>query len=62
MSEDSQGPQINSEMPNLIKEQLGLLYKLFQSPQFSNPSCYLAQQGNDLIAALYSIKSNVHYS
>lgn len=37
MSEDSQGPKINSEMPNFTKEQLGHLYKLFQSPQFSNP-------------------------
>ena len=62
MSEDSLGPQINSEMPNFIKEQLDHLYKLFQSPQFSNPSCFLAQQGNYLIAALSSIKSNVHYS
>ena len=60
MSEDSQGPQINSEMPNFTKEQLGHLYKLFQSSQFSNPSCSLAQQGNYLIAALSSIKSNVH--
>lgn len=62
MSEDSQGPQINSEMPNFTKEQLGHMYKLFQSPQFSNPSCFLAQQGNYLIAALSSINSNVHYS
>ncbi|KAG6742683.1 hypothetical protein POTOM_053605 [Populus tomentosa] len=49
MSEDSQGPQINSEMPNFTKEQLGHMYKLFQSPQFSNPSCSLAQQGNKKI-------------
>ena len=62
MSEDSQAPQINSEMSNFTKEQLGHLYKLFQSPQFSNPSCSLAQQGNYLIATLSSIKSNVHYS
>ncbi|RVW79601.1 hypothetical protein CK203_049978 [Vitis vinifera] len=60
MSADSQGPQINSEKPNYTKEQLSHLYKLFQSPQFSNPSCSLAQQGNYLIAALSSIKSNVH--
>ena len=60
MSADSQGPQINSEKPNFTKEQLSHLYKLFQSPQFSNPSCSLAQQGNYLIAALSSIKSNVH--
>ncbi|RVX19263.1 Retrovirus-related Pol polyprotein from transposon RE1 [Vitis vinifera] len=60
MSADSQGPQINSEKPNFTNEQLSHLYKLFQSPQFSNPSCSLAQQGNYLIAALSSIKSNVH--
>ena len=60
MSADSQGLQINSEKPNFTKEQLSHLYKLFQSPQFSNPSCSLAQQGNYLIAALSSIKSNVH--
>lgn len=29
MSEDSLGPQINSDMPNFIKEQLDHLYKLF---------------------------------
>ncbi|RVW18846.1 Retrovirus-related Pol polyprotein from transposon RE1 [Vitis vinifera] len=60
MSADSQGPQINSEKPNFTKERLSHRYKLFQSPQFSNPSCSLAQQGNYLIAALSSIKSNVH--
>ena len=52
MGDDSQGQPVNSEMHSFTKEQLSHLYKLFQSPQFSNPSCSLAKKGNYFIAAL----------
>ena len=62
MGDDSQGQPVNSEMHSFTKEQLSHLYKLFQSPQFSNPSCSLAKKGNYFIAALSCKKSNPYCS
>ena len=62
VSDDSQGQLVTSVTHSFKKEQLNHLYKLFQSPQFSNPSCSLSQKGNYLIVALSCEKSNPYCS
>ena len=57
-AESSQEQQINSSAAPFTKEQLEHLQKLFQSTQFSNHSCFLAQSGNYLYAALSSVQLN----